>query len=87
MRKSIFVGMTTTLAMSLFVVAATTTGSLNILPANADPDEKSERWGSDNFSVEIGCAKDPSCKQVNEETRDLCDEASDTDSKCKNMSD
>jgi hypothetical protein len=84
MRKSILVGMVTTLAMSLFVVAATTTGPFNILPANADPDVKSKTYESGQ-----ACIKDnDGCKiqnQVIKETRDFCDDFSDSDSerKCK----
>jgi hypothetical protein len=85
MRKSILVGMMTTLAMSLFVVAETSTGPFNILlPANADPDGKVKVYESGQ-----ACIKDnDSCKiqkQVIKETRDFCDDFSDSDSerKCK----
>jgi hypothetical protein len=91
MRKSILVGVITTLAvstlsMSLFVVAATTTGPFNILPANADRDEKrSQVWESEdmNIGVSTSCEKKDECKgiQVNKEARDLCNDLS--DSKCK----
>jgi hypothetical protein len=89
MRKSILVGMTT-LAMSLFVVAATTTGPFNILPANADrsmhTDEKfSQFWESeDGSSIGLSCEKaNDECKgrQVNKEARDICNDFS--DSRCK----
>ena len=76
-----------TLSMSLFVVAATTTGPFNILPANADRDEKSSKfWESEEIGVGLSCEKaNDECKgrQVNKEARDECNDFSDSDSKCK----
>jgi hypothetical protein len=92
MRKSILVSVITilamsTLSMSLFVVA-TTTGPFNILPANADRDEKfSQTWESEEVGATVfhSCEKKDECKgrQINKEARDDCNDLSDSDSKCK----
>jgi hypothetical protein len=93
MRKSTLVSVITTLAMStlsmsLFVVTTTTTGPFNILPANADRDEKfSQTWESEEAGASSfrSCEKPDECKgiQVNKEARDICNDFSDSDSKCK----
>jgi hypothetical protein len=94
MRKSILVGMGTTLAMSLFVVTATTTGPSNILPADAErggqpnvhsEEKTSKTWGTEDGSTSFRSCEKPNdeCKgvQVNKEARDICNDFSDT--KCK----
>lgn len=64
MRTSILVGMMTTLAMSLFVVAATTTGPFNILPVNADPDGQAARDFCDDF---FDSDSERKCKQEHDD--------------------
>jgi hypothetical protein len=66
MKKSLLMGVITTLAMSLFVVAATTTSPFNILPVNADPDEKSKAWESEDTS------EDTSVQLSREKANDEC---------------
>ena len=61
-------------------------GPFNILPADADRDEKfSQFWESeDGSSIGLSCEKaNDECKgrQVNKEARDICNDLS--DSECK----
>jgi hypothetical protein len=94
-RKSILMGITTlamsTLAMSMFAVAATT-GPLNILSAYADREVKEKHYEpeDDESGSSTGfCVKDgDNCKDegnVNKQAREACEEF--FDSKCKKLDD